>query len=189
MSLSALSIKTVCISLVLMLFIVTPGCTATPPKSEETMPVTSIPTATASPSPAPTSDSAQSADNVQLSGNVYGMSTDPLRGIDQITFSVSLPTQASAIDLTGMEIVFSATGSAPVTLTQGMRSSTGIFTATRGGNYVTMLHPGDLVEISFPVKTVAGGTTVTIELRPQGKAAVPITRAVPAMISSTNILE
>jgi len=189
MSLSTLSIKTVCVSFILILFLATLGCTATPPKSEGTIPVTSIPPATTSPAPAPTSDSGQSSDNVQLSGNVYGLSTDPLQGIDIITFSVSLPTQAPAIDLTGMEIVFTATGSTPVTLTRGTRSTTGTFTATRGGNTVTTLHPGDLVEISFPVKTVAGGTTITIELRPQGKAVVPITRAVPAMISSTNVLE
>ena len=150
MSRSKLSLKTVCITLVMMLFLMTLGCTSTPPESEGIIPVTSLPSATASQSPAPTSDSGQSADNVQLSGNVYGLSTDPLRGIDIITFSVSLPSQASAIDLTGMEIVFSATGSAPVTLARGTRSTTGTFTATRGGNTVTTLHPGDLVEISFP---------------------------------------
>jgi len=184
-----LSLKTVVVPLVLILVLMTLGCTSTPPKSEGTMPVTSLPPATASPTPAPTSNHGLSARNVQLSGNVYGLSTDPLRGIDIITFSVSLPSQASAVDLAGMAIVFSTPGSAPVTLIQGARSSTGIFTATRGGNTVTTLHPGDLVEISFPVKTVAGGTSVTIELRPQGKAVVPITRTVPAMISSTNVLE
>lgn len=189
MSKSKFALKTVCIPLVLMLFLMTMGCTSTPPKSEGTIPVTSLLPATASPTPSPSSDSDLSAGNIQLSGNVYGLSTDPLRGIDIITFSVSLPSQASAVDLTGMEIVFSAPGNAPVSLTQGTRSSTGIFTATMGGNTVTTLHPGDLVEISFPVKTVAGGTSVTIELKPQGRAAVPITRTVPAMISSTNVLE
>ena len=189
MSISILSIKTVCVSFILILFLMTPGCTTTPTESEGTIPVTSIPPATASPSPAPASDPGQSADNVQLSGNVYGLSSDPLQGIDIITFSVSLLSQASAVDLTGMEIVFSATGSDPVTLTRGLRSTTGTFTATRGGNTVTTLHPGDLVEISFPVKTVAGGSSVTIELRPHGKSVVPITRTVPAMIFSTNVLE
>ncbi len=189
MSISTLSIKTVCVSFLLILFLVTLGCTTTPAESEGTITVTSIPPATASPAPAPTSDSGQSADNVQLSGNVYGLSSDPLQGVDIITFSVSLPSQASAVDLAGMEIVFSATGNAPVTITRGTRSTTGTFTATRGGNTVTTLHPGDLVEISFPVKTVAGGSTVNIELRPQGRAVVPITRTVPAMISSTNVLE
>ena len=125
MSRSTLSIKTVYVSLVLMLFLVTLGCTATPPKSEGTIPVTSLPPATASPVPAPTSNSGQSAGNVQLSGNVYGMSSDPLRGVDIITFSVSLPSRASPVDLSGMEIVFSAPGSAPVTLMRGTRSTRG----------------------------------------------------------------
>ena len=116
------------------------------------------------------------------------MSSDPLKGIDTITFSIGLPAHASAVDLTRMEIVFSTQGSAPVTLTRGTRDSTSVFTTTIGGNAVTALHPGDEVDISFRVKPISGGRSVNIEVRPLGGATLPLSRTVPAMISSMNVL-
>jgi len=182
-----LSFNTVCVSLVLVLCVVIPGCTVTPPGSDGTIPVTSLASATASPVPAPTSQSGQSA-NVQLKGNVYGLSSDPLRGIDTIMFSLGVPSQASAVDLTRMEIIFSTPGSVPVTFTQGTREATGIFTTTMGGNAITVLYPGDEVDISFRVTPVSGGTSVNIEVRPPGGAALPVSRTVPPSVSSTNVL-
>jgi len=183
-----ISIKTVCVLLVLVSCIVTLGCTMTPRGSEGTIPVTSLPAATASPVPAPTLQPTQSTGNIQLTGNVYALSSDPLRGIDTITFSIGLPAHASAVDLTRMEIVFSAQDSAPVTLVRGTRDSTSVFTTTTGGNAVTSLLPGDEVDISFRIKPVSGGATVNFEMRPPGGAALPISRTVPAMILSMNVL-
>jgi len=188
MSGSIISFKTVCVSLVLVSCIMTLGCTMTPRGSEGTIPVTSLPVATTSSIPVPTPQPTQSTGNIQLTGNVYALSSDPLRGIDTITFSIGLPAHASAVDLTGMEIVFSAQDSAPVTLLRGTRDSTSIFTTTTGGNAVTALLPGDEVDISFRVKPVPGGATVNIEVRPPGGAALPISRTVPAMILSMNVL-
>jgi archaellin len=189
MSGSTLSIKTVCVSLVLVSFIVILGCTMTPRGSEETIPVTSLPPATASPIPAPTTLlPGQSAGDIQLAGNVYALSSDPLRGIDTITFSIGLPAHASAVDLTRMEIVFSTQDSVPVTLTRGTKDSTSIFTTTTGGNAVTALLSDEEVDITFRVKPVSGGKTVNIEVRPPDRAVLPITRTVPAMILSMNVL-
>ena len=185
MSRSTLSIKTVCVSLILVSFVVVLGCTTTPPGSEGTTPVTSVPQTTASPSPTPTF---QPAGDIQLAGNVYGMSSDPYRGIDTITFSIGLPAHASAVDLTTMEIVFSTPGIDPVTLTRGTRDSTSIFTTTVGGNAVTELLPDEEVDISFRVKPVSGGTNVNIEVRPPDRAALIFSRTVPAVISSLNVL-
>lgn len=188
MSRLLLSIKAICISLVLVSFFMIPGCTMTSPGSGGTKPVTSLPPATASPEPAPAVQSGQSSGSVQLVGNVYGLSSDPLRGVDTITFSLGLPAHASAVDLTRMEIVFSTRESAPVTLTRGTRESTSIFTITTGGNAVTALQPGEEVDISFRVKAVSGGTGVNIEVRPPGGAVLSISRKVPAVISSMNVL-
>jgi archaellin len=185
MSRSTLSIKTVCVSLILVSFVVVLGCTTTPPGSEGTTPVTSVPQATASPAPTPT---LQPAGDIQLAGNVYGMASDPHRGIDTITFSIGLPAHASAVDLTTLEIALSTPGSAPVTLTQGTRDSTSIFTTTIGGNAVTELLPDEEVDISFRVKPVSGGTNVNIEVRPPDRAALIISRTVPVVISSLNVL-
>jgi hypothetical protein len=186
MSGSTLSIKTICVSLLLVLFVVIMGCTMTPRGSEGTIPVTSFPSTTAYPVPPLQSD--QSAGNIQMAGNVYGLSSDPLRGIDTFTFSIGLPANAPALDLTGMEIVFSTPGCAPVTLTRGTRESTSIFTTTTGGNMVTVIHADDEVDISFRVKPVIAGTSVNIEVRPHDSAVLTISRTVPAIISSMNVL-
>lgn len=188
MSGSIISIKTVCVWLVLVSCMVTLGCTMNPGGSEGTMPVTSLPAATTSPEPALALQPIQSTGNIQLTGNVYALSSDPLRGIDTITFSIGLPAHASPVDLTRMEIVFSAQDNVPVTLVRGTRDTTSIFTTTIGGNAVTALHPGDEVDITFRVTPVSGGATVNIEVRPPGGAALPISRTVPAMILSMNVL-
>jgi archaellin len=186
MSGSTLSIKNVCVSLVLVSCVVIMGCTMTPRGSEGTIPVTSFPSTTAS--PVPTLHSDQSSGSIQLAGNVYGLSSDPSRGIDTFMFSIGLPANAPALDLTGMEIVFSTPGSAPVTLTRGTPESTSIFTTTTGGYTVNEIHADDEVDISFRVKPVSAGTNVNIEVRPRDSAVLTISRTVPAVISSMNVL-
>ena len=185
MSRSTLSIKIVCVSLILVSFVVVLGCTTTPPGSEGQIPGTPVPQTTASPVP---TLPLQPAGDIQLAGNVYGMSSDPYKGIDTITFSIGLPAHASPVNLTSMEIVFSTPGSAPVTLTQGTRDSTSIFTTTIGGNAVTELLPDEEVDVFFRVKPVSGGTNVNIEVRPPDRAALIISRTVPVVISSLNVL-
>ncbi len=165
-------------------FVVVPGCTMTHSGSEGTTPVTSVPQMTATPVRTP---ALQPAGDLQLAGNVYGMSSDPLRGIDTITFSLGLPAHASTVDLTPMEIVFSTPGSAPVTLRRGTIDSTSVFTTTIGGIAVTELHADEEVDISFRVKPVSGGINVNIEVRPSDRAALIISRTAPAVISSLNV--
>jgi archaellin len=182
---STLLLTTVCISLLLVSFAVVPGCTSTSPGTDGTTPVTSVPQTTAS--PLPTSPLPPAGD-IQLAGNVYGLSSDPYRGIDTITFSIGLPAHASSVDMTTMEIVFSTPGSAPVTLTQGTRDSAGIFTTTRGGNAVTRLLSDEEVDIAFRIKPVSGGAGVNIEVRPPDRDALLISRTVPVVISSLTVL-
>lgn len=186
MSGSTLSVSNVCVSLLLVLCVMIMGCTMTPRGSEGTIPVTPLPSTTASQVPPVQSD--QPATTIQLAGNVYGLSSDPLRGIDTFMFTIGLPANAPALSLTGMEIVYSAEGSAPVTLTRGTRESTSIFTTTSGGTTVNEIHTDDEVDISFRVKPVVAGTSVNIEVRPRDSAVLTISRTVPAVISSMNVL-
>ena len=186
MSESILSMKTICVSLLLVLCVVIMGCTMTPRGSEGTIPVPSVPSTTVIPVPALTSG--QFTGNIQLAGNVNGLSSDPLSGIDTFMFSIGLPANAPVLDLTGMEIVFSTPGSPPVTLIRGTRESTSIFTTTSGGYTVNEIHADDEVDISFRVKPVIAGTSVNIEVRPRGTEVLTISRTVPAVISSMNIL-
>ncbi len=188
MSASTLFIKTFCLSLVLVSLVMIVGCTTTPSGSDGTLPVTSLPSATISPVPVPLSNPEQSAAKIQLEGNIYGLSSNPQLGIDTITFSISPAPQVQSVDLTRLEIVFSTPATAPVILTRGTRDSTSTFTTTMGNYPITSLRSGDEVEIAFRVRGVPPGTKVNIELRPSAGAVLSISRTVPAMISSMNVL-
>jgi archaellin len=192
MSKSLLFVESICISLVLVLLVMSLGCTATSPNPDGTIPVTPLHSATVSPLPsvsAPASGNEQSFADIQLKGNVYGISTNPQVGIEIITFTIGLAQQAPAgVDLTRMEIIFSTADSAPVVLKRGSTDSTSRFTTTMGNYEVTSLNPGNEIEIVFRVNGVPAGSTVNIELRPSSGAALPISRTVPAMLSSVNNL-
>lgn len=192
MSQTVLFIKTFCVCLVLVSLAVSPGCTTAPSIPNETTPVSPSHSTTVSPQPsvsAQDSESGQSAANIQLKGNVYGISTNPQLGIEIITFTIGLAQQAPAdVDLSRLEIAFLAPGSDTVILKRGTRDSTSMFTATMGNNEITSLTPGNEVEIVFRVKGVPAGSRVNIELRPSSGAALPISRIVPEMLSSVNNL-
>jgi hypothetical protein len=189
---SALLVKTFCVCLVLVSLVVSPGCTTTSSVPGETTPVSSSHSIAVSPLPSvssPASYTGQSVANIQLKGNVYGISTNPQLGIEIITFTIGLAQQAPAdVDLNRLEIGFLAPGSDTVILKRGTRDSTSMFTATMGNNDVTSLTPGNEVEIVFRVKGVPAGSRVNIELKPSSGPALPISRTVPAMLSSVNNL-
>ena len=187
---STLFIKTFSVSLALVVLVIISGCTTAPPASNVTIPVTTLPSpvVTLSPVPAPTSEPVPSSADIQLRSNVYGLASNPQIGLDTLYFSIGLTSQASAIDLTKMEIVFSAPGTAPVILTHGTKDSTSTFTTTQGKNAVTSLSPRDEVEITFRVKGIPAGTKVQIDVKPPAGADLPISRTVPAMLLSVNIL-
>jgi archaellin len=192
MSKSTLFLTTFCVFLVLVSLVLSLGCTTTPAVPGDTIPKTPTGTMTVSPLPslsAPSSGTGQSAANIQLKGNVYGISTNPQVGIEIITLTIGLAQKApSVVDLSRMEIVFSTPGSAPVILKRGTRDSTSMFTATMGNYEVTSLYPGNEVEIVFRVKGVPAGSKVNIELQPSSGATLSISRTVPAMLLSVNNL-
>jgi flagellin FlaB len=130
----------------------------------------------------------QSTANIQMIGNVYGLSTDNAT-ITSVTFVIGLAPGASAIDLTKMKIVFSTPATTPVILTQinGTSSATA-FNTSIGGVGVNSMNPNDQVEIRFTVAGVPVNTRMTMELRPSVGAALPFSKTAPATIANTNIL-
>jgi archaellin len=132
--------------------------------------------------------SEQPAPGILVTGNVYGIASVPESGIDEIRFTLGLDPCSPALDLTKVQIVFSTPGTFPVTLSQGTRTSTGFFTTKVGTARVTSLNPGDRVEITFFVAPVPAGTSMNIEVKPQGGAPLPFTWTTPARISATNVL-
>ena len=129
----------------------------------------------------------QSTANIQMIGNVYGLSTDNTY-ITNLTFTIGLAPGAPAIDLTKMKIVFSTPTTTPVILTQGTVASTSNFTTTVGTNGVTSANPNDQVVIAFNIAGVPANTKMNIELRPAVGAALPFSKTAPATITNTTVL-
>ena len=187
---SKVFIKIFSVSVALVVLVIIAGCTTAPAGSDRTIPATSLPTTTVSMFPVPslTTNPVPSSADIQLRSNVYGLSSNPQAGLDTIYFSIGLTSQAPAVDLNKIEVVFSAPGTDPVILTHGTKDSTTTFSTTRGNIAVTSLSPSDEVEITFRVKGVPAGSKVQIEVKPSAGADLPISRTVPAMLLSVNIL-
>jgi archaellin len=158
-----------------------------------TVPVPVLATATV-PVPTPTSGETvcrgteQTAAGIRMTGSVYGLASAPEAGIDEIRFTIGLDSCSRAMDLTQLQIVFSTLDAPAVTLNQGTRTSTGFFTTKTGTAKVTLMNPGDQVEIAFFVAPVPANTRMNIELKTPGGATVPFTTTAPARISARNLL-
>jgi flagellin FlaB len=131
----------------------------------------------------------QSTANIQMIGNIYGLSDDN-QTINNLTFSVGLAPGASAIDVTKMTIVFSTPTTAPVVLTHTTAAtpSATAFTTKIGTTGVTSMNPNDQVVIAFGTAGVTANTKMNIELRPSVGAALPFSKTAPATITKTNVL-
>ena len=132
--------------------------------------------------------SEQPAADIGMIGNVYGLSSHPDAGIDEIRFTIGLDPCSPALDLTKMRIVFSTPDTFAVPLMYNSRISTGFFTAKSGTTRVTSLDPGNQAEITFFVDPVPASTRMSIELKPSNGVTVPIIKTAPARISATNVL-
>jgi hypothetical protein len=130
----------------------------------------------------------QPAADIRMTGNVYGLSSDPDAGIDEIRFTIGLDPCSPVLDLAKMRIVFTTPNTFPVPLMYNTRISTSFFTAKSGTTRITSLKPGDQAEITFFVAPVPASTRMNIELKPSGNATVPIIKTAPARISATNVL-
>ena len=188
---SKVFIKIFSVSAALVVLVIIAGCTTAPTGSDRTIPATSLPTTTVSPSPVPslTTNPVPSSADIQLRSNVYALSSNPQAGIDTIYFTIGLTSLAPEIDLTTMEIVVSTPGSAPVTLVQGTQDSTTTFSTTSGNYAVTTLGPREEVQITFRVKPITAGSNMYIEVQPATGAVLPVSGTVPYMLSSVNILQ
>jgi len=137
----------------------------------------------------------QSTANIQMIGNVYGMSTDystsPPGNISRVTFSIGLAPGAPSVDLTKMKIVFSTPTTGPVILEQGSVNSNTVFSTRLNGNPAfnnQSMNANDQIEINFTTALVPPNTKMNIELRPSVGAALPFAKTAPATITATNVL-
>lgn len=131
----------------------------------------------------------QSTSNLQLIGNVYGISTDNVN-ITQIRFSIGLAPGAPPVDLTKLTLAFSTPNSNLVILSHGANASETVFTARDGGAGPSLdsLRENQQIEITFNVTPIPVNTQATIEIRPPVGAILPFSKYTPATITATNVL-
>jgi hypothetical protein len=127
------------------------------------VPAQTAPVPTSPPAGTVCRGSDQTAADIRMTGNVYGLASVPDAGIDEIRFTIGLDPCSPALDLTTMRIVFTTPGTFPVPLMYNTRTSTGFFTAKSGTTRVTSLNPGDQAEITFFVAPVPASTRMNIE--------------------------
>jgi len=135
----------------------------------------------------------QSTTNVQLIGNVYGLSSNTSAGIDQIRFTVGLVPGTQYIDLEKMNIVISTPTFGPKTLAWTNASS-----STEDTNFIALkngigtpqssMASGDQVEIQFNITAVPRDTKINFEIRPGVGASYPFSKTTPSMITPTNLI-
>jgi archaeal flagellin FlaB len=134
----------------------------------------------------------QSTANIQMIGNVYGLSNDTTKGLNEVKFSIGLAPGAPAIDLTKMKIVFSTPDTTPKILQWGDTANASYFTTKLNGVGTvsnTSMNANEQMEIDFTSDAyVVANTKMTMELRPSVGAALPFSKTAPATISKTVVL-
>jgi len=135
----------------------------------------------------------QATTNVQLIGNVYGL-TGGRTTINMIKFSINLAPGAPAVDLRTLNIVFAKQDAATLKIIQHANETTPVgldyFTAQVNGQppNVNSLSGTQQVEITFLVDPIGPSEKVNIEIRPGVGAALPFSKTAPASIESINVL-
>ena len=132
----------------------------------------------------------QSTTNLLLIGNVYGLSSTPASGIDEIKLSIGLAPGAPTIDLSKLKVVFSTPNTTPIILSEGSTATQTTFTAKESGagSSLSSMSQNQQIEINFLVAPVPVNTRINIEIRPGVGAALPFSKTTPATITTTNIL-
>ncbi len=113
----------------------------------------------------------QSTTNIQLVGNVYGLSSETSEGIDQIRFTIGLVPGTPYIDLEKMNIIVSTPTYGPKTLVWTNASS-----STENTNFIALkngagtsqptMSSGDQTEIQFNITAVPRDTKINLEIHP-----------------------
>ena len=135
----------------------------------------------------------QSTTNVQLVGNVYGLSSDTEEGIDQIRFTIGLVPGTPYIDLKKMNIVVSTPTSGPKILAWTNESSsttdTNFIALKNGvGTSQATMSSGDQTDIQFNMTAIPVDTRITIEIRPGLGASYPFSKTTPSIITQNNLM-
>jgi flagellin FlaB len=135
----------------------------------------------------------QSTTNIQLVGNVYGLSSETSDGIDQIRFTIGLVPGTPYIDLEKMNIIVSTPTFGPKTLVWTNASS-----STENTNFIALkngagtsqptMSSGEQTEIQFNITAVPRDTKINLEIHPGLGASYPFSKTTPSIISPCNLI-
>jgi len=135
----------------------------------------------------------QSTTNVQLVGNVYGLSSNTTEGIDQIRFTIGLVPGTPYINLEKMNIVVSTPTYGPKILAWTNQSS-----STEDTNFIALkngvgasqptMSSGDQTDIQLNITAIPRDTKITIEIRPGLGASYPFSKTTPSIIAPNNLI-
>ena len=127
---------------------------------------------------------AQATSNVQMMGQVYGISTTPNQ-INEIQFTIGLAPGSPSLDLTGMHIIWSTPNmSQPQNLQWATVPAAGYF-----GSSSASLAPRQQVQINFTTTgNIRANDIINMEIRPSVGASLPFTKNVPAEFGNSTVL-
>ena len=135
----------------------------------------------------------QSTTNVQLVGNVYGLSSNTTEGIDQIRFTIGLVPGTPYINLEKMNIVVSTPTYGPKILAwtnQSFSTEDTNFIALKNGVGASQptMSSGDQTDIQLNITAIPRDTKITIEIRPGLGASYPFSKTTPSIIAPNNLI-
>jgi archaeal flagellin FlaB len=137
----------------------------------------------------------QSTTNIQMIGQVYGLSNNTAAGIDQIRFTIGLAPGAPSINLEKLNIIVSTPTYGPTTLTWVNATSPvkdKQFVVLKNGDTTigaqSTMSAGDQMEIRFIVTEIPKDTRLNVEMRPAVGAALPFSKSTPPAIQTNNVL-
>ncbi|MDD1698426.1 MAG: flagellin [Methanoregula sp.] len=135
----------------------------------------------------------QATTNVQLSGNVYGLSSNTAEGIDQIRFTIGVVPGTPYVNMEKMNIVVTTPTYGPKILVWTNQS-----TSTKDTNFIALkngvgssqstMTSGDQMDIQCNITAVPRDTKITIEIRPGLGASYIFSKTTPSIITPNNLI-
>jgi len=134
---------------------------------------------------------AQATSNIQMVGQVYGISDDTTLGVKEIMFTIGLAPGSPTLDLTKMRIVFSTPGTEPKIYVYGTGAdNTQTFLPQENGVGLTVptLGAQNQTQLRFNVTPVQKNTVINLEIRPSVGASLPFSKSTPPALTFMNVL-
>jgi flagellin FlaB len=136
----------------------------------------------------------QATSNLQMVGNVYGLSTTPSSGINSIVFSIALTPGAPDADLTKMTVMFSSDTVSPIIYSYGGTAADAThFSAVKSGTATPSPSISQTEQVTVTVSLSGAAQLIenkryNIEIRPIKGSVYSFSRITGPKIFTTNVL-